>query len=421
MKPSKSRVHATMNKKTVLLISPNFPPINNSPSKRGGCFAKYLPAYGWRVIVIAAWPDREQHSDPDYVQKMPTDVTVYRVPERIPTFRRNSTIAKIALSLWPQVFPLSWYLSAYGTLRKILRDHHVDIIWATFPFASPLTLAYGAYREFKIPWVADFRDVYEQFRAPTGVFMRRIGVFYERKQVRTAGAVTTVSPGLANILMRRHGREVNVIHNGFDPDDFIARIHAHTNKFTITYTGALIGAKKQRLATFVAALKQFASHPNVTPGDVLCDVYGCNDRAVSECVRLCDLPVGGLLRVNERVSREQCVHLQQSSTILLSLADPKMQGIMTGKIFDYLRAYRPILSVPRDNDCIDQVLRQTQAGLSLSTVNEIADQLLYWYRQWKTTGSVEYHGVPSEIEKYSRRTQAEQLAVVFDDVIKSGH
>ena len=67
---------------------------------------------------------------------------------------------------------------------------------------------------------------------------------------------------------------------------------------------------------------------------------------------------------------------------LLHLAHGGQKGIMTGKIFEYLGARRPILFILGDNDCEDALLKEIQAGVICRNTEEAAAQLLRWYRQW---------------------------------------
>ena len=74
--------------------------------------------------------------------------------------------------------------------------------------------------------------------------------------------------------------------------------------------------------------------------------------------------------------------------------------------------------MPNDGDCIDQLLRETNAGVNCSTVEEIAAQLRKWYLEWKATGTVAYQGTEEAIMKYSCKEQASQLAKLLDGIVR---
>ena len=120
-----------------------------------------------------------------------------------------------------------------------------------------------------------------------------------------------------------------------------------------------------------------------------------------------------LIEVHPRVPYKEMVRLQQQAAVLLLLSCAETPGVMTGKIFDYLAARRPVLDVP-GGDVTKALLLETGAGASGGTPEEIAAILLEWYKEWKRTGTVPYHVRAEKVGQYSRRQQAGQLAAVFD-------
>ena len=108
--------------------------------------------------------------------------------------------------------------------------------------------------------------------------------------------------------------------------------------------------------------------------------------------------------------------MQQNSTVLLLFTHPHEKGVLTGKVFDYLGAGRPILAVPDDHGDVTALLRRTGAGVTASTVEEITQVLATWYNQWKAGGHIELTRNPDEIQRYSRRNQARRLAGILEEI-----
>jgi hypothetical protein len=98
---------------------------------------------------------------------------------------------------------------------------------------------------------------------------------------------------------------------------------------------------------------------------------------------------------------------------LLLLAHRHDKGLMTSKVFEYLGAGRPILSIPSDGDVIDALLSETGAGASASTAEEVGRILLEYYREWRDGGRVGCRGDSRAIARYTRRSQAARLAEVL--------
>jgi glycosyltransferase involved in cell wall biosynthesis len=239
----------------------------------------------------------------------------------------------------------------------------------------------------------------------------------EKAYLRNAAKIITVSDHLADILRRRHGIRAEIIPNGFDPEDYDETVQTsspRSSKFSLTYAGALLLPQRDPRPVAEALLRLFNTGL-IDPKEVSLDLYGVDKVQVARA-----LERGGLekmVKVHDRISTSQCVDVLRSSTVLLLLTHGGEKGIMTAKIFEYLAARRPILSVPKDRDCVDALLRETNAGVSCDSVEEIADVLLKWYREWCRTGTVCCCSKREVVAKYSREKQTERLSALLQECI----
>ena len=97
-------------------------------------------------------------------------------------------------------------------------------------------------------------------------------------------------------------------------------------------------------------------------------------------------------------------------------SEPRAKGLLTGKLFEYLASGRPILCIgPEDGDAA-QLLKETQAGVTVGFDNkekmkEVIKDLYQKYLE---------DGLPSneskEIEKYSRRALAGAYGKLLDRI-----
>ena len=108
---------------------------------------------------------------------------------------------------------------------------------------------------------------------------------------------------------------------------------------------------------------------------------------------------------------------EQEATILLLLPVVRSKGFIPAKLFEYLGAARPILSIHGQGDVVEQLLNETQAGVAAAEANQIADIVLRSYRQWEQTGSVCYHGLAEQIARYTHRGMAQKFAAVLNEVV----
>lgn len=403
--------------KRVLLIAFYFPPRNNIACYRSGCFAKFLPQHGWLPTVLCQdWPTDRPDSDPDFVGALPDSVEVHRIssPPENGLYQRV-LLRKLAPYLWPHRAPILWWREARARLHSLLATNCFDVVWATSDPLTPLALASEASRRARIPWVADIRDCLNVqafgswYKRP---FFRR----QERRLCRQADSVVTVSEGLAEALRALTGRAINVIPNGFDPSLLPAEKLPPARLFTILYAGTLVLGRQDPVP--LARALEICFQRGLIPRDQTELLFlGTNQQSVRRTLGALfeSIPVRVLPQVNHRAA----LALQSQASVLLLLAHAAERGIMTGKVFDYLAAGRPILAVPDDRDTTARLLRTTGAGVALTDVESIVRQLSAWYRLWRSNPFFTTQRREEEISVFSRFRQTGQLASLLNQVASS--
>ena len=84
---------------------------------------------------------------------------------------------------------------------------------------------------------------------------------------------------------------------------------------------------------------------------------------------------------------------------------------MTTKFYEALGCEKPILCTPSDSEELAQTIRQTNAGLASSNINEIKAFILDKYHEWQQNGFT--HQAVINKEQFSREKQAEQFEQLF--------
>ena len=143
------------------------------------------------------------------------------------------------------------------------------------------------------------------------------------------------------------------IENGCDFDDFAGLEHHASPRFRITHAGSFFGRRDPR--PFLTA---FADSGLDAVARFVGD-FRAADREWAETLGL-----GDRLELHEFAPRRRALELQRDSEALLLLipeAGGRGKGVLSGKVFEYLAAERPILAVraagrrrrgadPRDGD-----------------------------------------------------------------------
>jgi glycosyltransferase involved in cell wall biosynthesis len=400
--------------KNVLLLAFYFPPRNHIASYRSGCFAKFLPENGWLPTVVCEdWPADRPDYDPHFVGIIPPEVEIHRVPNPpLSGFYERFVLRKIAPYIWPQRMPYRWWQSARARILALRRSKRFDAVWATSDPLVPMTLAAEAAEAEGIPWVADIRDSFNVQRMGSW-YKRPFFARQERHLTARADRVVAVSEGLAGGLGCRIGQEVTVIPNGFDETLLPEEPPPPTPCFTIVYAGNLVWPHRNPAPLFEAV--ELCLKRNLIPKDrIEIQFYGA-DAAVLERAFpgvLTRLPV----KVLPRIPHQAMLRVLMASSVLLLLAHPLEKGVLTGKVFDYLAARRPILAVPDDHGETAALLRRTGAGAACTGVEDILRQLIQWHDLWQAGADTTATRNETEIARFSRRTQTKQLAGILDQI-----
>jgi hypothetical protein len=409
--------------KNVLLISLQYYPHNTPCSHRIHSFARHLPKYGFRPTILcmnwnrAAYvgiPYFEEWYDPDLEGR-----DVCRT-ERLVCPHPHRMCALFRSNLMPFCWPPEFARRLLKRAAELHREENYDVVLATSPARLPLGVASRLARATGIPWVADFRDISDEISVRySNEFFRRArrylnqhhwAIHLEKKICRTASAVVTVSSPLAEVLRKRCRRDVRVVLNGYEPSDFADIPVERPTVFTMVYAGTVTPARNP--APLFDALDILLTHNRISARDFRLYFYGKSTLALASQVR--GRPCEDIIACCGRLARNRTLALLKNSTVVLQLAHANDSGIFTSKVFEYLGARRPILSIPHDRGVVDALLCETRAGVSATTPNEIADIVAEYYREWRTHGQVRYDASSTAIARYTRDEQTSRLACVLD-------
>ena len=118
-----------------------------------------------------------------------------------------------------------------------------------------------------------------------------------------------------------------------------------------------------------------------------------------------------------RVSHEKAIAYQQKAQVLLLLIPnvTKAEGILTGKIFEYLMAKRPILAIGPETGDLATLLKDTRAGVVVDYAHE--ERLtLEIEKQYKAYREGSLQVTPVNIAKFHRRELTKKLASLLKNI-----
>jgi len=425
----------------VLVISYYFPPVNHIAAQRAEAFQKYFPSHGIEPIIATrhwsagdrSWYDYFAGNRSEFRVEEQQEGTVLRIPFRgSPAYHRARSLGRpvhqayiLANTIFGNPQPeIEIFRDFYPVLRRYLEEEPVDLIVATFQPASVLKLGDALSRDTGIPWVADFRDVWNPaaFGSSDSANNRRqafLNRYQERhfaKWLRSASLVSAVNqPIIDRISSFVPVKRSVVVTNGFEEELFDKVRGREANKFTISIVGTLYA--EHDLSVMLDGLNGFLK--DKSPDEVELKFVGAGAISETEEILRSSLPAP-FLNISGRIPHEDAVRELKSAHVLYYVGWKGYKGMTPGKIFDYLGAKRNVLIAPSDRDTMEKIVTETGAGVTADTVDEFVSVLENWFREWRSTGEVSYGGDDENIAFYTRENQTAILARELRNLIAKG-
>ena len=125
------------------------------------------------------------------------------------------------------------------------------------------------------------------------------------------------------------------------------------------------------------------------------------------------------MEYNDYVPLNQVPDILHNASILLVLsnnaATSGAHGIMTTKFFEALGVEKPVLCVRSDEECLAQVIKETNAGLAATNVEQVKEFISDKYAEWKTNGFTRQPVNQEAKKRFTRQYQSEQIEHLIYD------
>lgn len=369
----------------ILIVCPYFPPENVIAAIRIAKFAQHWAEAGHDVKVLARTAVQEGLDVPSH-----RNLEVIRVRDPLTraaqvSVRLSSThgyrsfrgalagrVKSLVKSLaWPDVY-FPWSVRAWGTSRRSLLRPDV-VVASTGPFSS-LLLGSALARRYHARFVVDYRDMlatgpyYEH-----GRLRRALDLRFERFAASNASLIAGVSQNMVDEIKSLHARPTILITNGYDPKDFEALSYEPTSsRLHIVHCGTFYPGIRDASPLFRALRLLLDSDPTL---EVSVDLYGRNvDGALASAS---SENVAHLVNFHGSVGHDESLRVQAQADLLLLVLwnDPREIGVLSGKLFEYIGAQRPILMLGLESGDAASIIRENDLGLASNDAHAIRDYL----------------------------------------------
>lgn len=458
--------------KKVLIITYYWPPGGGAGVQRWLKFVKYLPEFNWQPVIFTPENGEMPVTDNSLLKDIPKGTEVIRtkiwepysiykkfigagnekintgfltekkkpgLAEKVSVWMRGNFFIPDARCFW--IKPSVKFLSSY------LEKNKIDAIVSTGPPHSMHLIAMEISEKFNIPWVADFRDPWTNIDYYKDLMLTAYADAnhhkLERQVVTKATRVVVVGKTMKEDFEKQYNRKVEVITNGYDSDDVgtgagsrqsaIGSLQSEAesrhdaagsrqleqlklvNHFVIAHVGTLVRSRNpealwKAIAATVKTNSEFA-------GLLQIRLTGKVDIAVRNSLQ--DSGLEKFVTYIDYLPHDQVICEQQQASVLLLVLNntPNAKGILTGKLFEYLAARRPILCIgPPDGDAAE-IINETKSGqtINFNDQSEMDLAIADLYSKFKS-GTLNVKG--SGVEKYSRKALTGEMVKVLEGLLK---
>jgi len=368
--------------KRVLIISPNFPPINAADMHRVRQSLPYFSELGWEPVVLTV--------DEKYVEAYSTDpLLLYTIPAGI-------EIHKVAA--WDVSRTRKFGLGALGMRsythlkrkgNELLKGRHFDLVY--FSTTAFHVMALGPYwnKRFGVPFILDIQDPWRNDfyldkpaseRPPKFFIAYNIDKYLEARTVPRTAGIISVSQGYCDTFMQRYpsiqSHQCRVIPFGAAARDMdIMRQHISRSsivtfspdKINIVYIGR--GGHDMRFALdiiFTAFVKGRQTDPDLFSRihfwfiGTSYAVAGTGRQTIVQVAK--DHGVEeNVTEIPDRIPYFDTLSLLQQADILL-VPGSTDTNYTASKIYPYILARKPLLAVFHRKSSVLKVLEDTEYG-----------------------------------------------------------
>lgn len=415
-----------------LIISAYYPPWQASGSVRPAMLAKYLVKYGHECTVLTIGLNSIPQKDDNFI-KMNDGIITVRVPLQViipyglytndrknPNFL-HKVIRKLTTYWTPDVF---YYWSIKAAKEYIKAPPIIpDVVFSTaLPFSMHIAGSLVS-KEFNATWIADFRDLW--IDNPYAVMKEGLAKKlrnHQNKVLDSANLVTCISDKMSDALKKSLTGKIRLstLANAFDDEEFRNVICNRKNNkdiFTFLYTGRLYEGYRDLVSLFEALDKLLRDF--VIKNIKIRIVYAGPDGNVL-LDQASKYNLQNLVVNMGFVSRRKSLELQKNADVLLlSIGKGKESDAMvvTGKVFEYFAAKRPILAFGYTEGDLAQLLNTTGAGkiFSPEDFHGISYIVENWLLEFQRTGTINYKGDYEKVMQHSWDYRIKELLSMIDN------
>ncbi len=426
--------------KKVLIITYYWPPAGGPGVQRWLKFVKYLRDFGIEPVVYKPSNPHYPLKDNSLMEEIPEGITIleHKIFEPyflagffsrkhtstissgiIPAEGKQSFLQKFLLYIRGNFFipdaRKAWVKPSVKYLSEYIRNNNVEIVITTGPPHSIHLIGLNLIKNSEIKWIADFRDPWTQIGYHKKLKLVDSSELkhknLEQSVLNNATHIITTSYTTREEFEKQTITPITVITNGYDEDRSEAR--ARDSNFSLAHIGSLLSGRDPK--NLWKILGELTRENTSFKRDLRLKLVG----TVSEEV-VASIKREGLidnLELIGYVPHSEAISIQQSSQVLLliEINSSDTRGIIPGKLFEYMAAKRPILSIGPEKWDVERILNETGSGnyFNYNNKEDLKHRIMAYYELYLKNN---LRSESRNIEKYTRRNLTGRLAQLLKEV-----
>ncbi|MCI1946303.1 methyltransferase domain-containing protein [Clostridium luticellarii] len=436
-------------RKKVLIISYIFPPLGGSGVQRTLKFVKYLRDFDYEPIVVTVLCSEFMPRDDSLLYEIPEDVQIVRIEDTVGCSRYYKDFVDLyggivkdnylidqyeikLLELQDNFEKLAfvtdtnavWAMEVLDKIGDIVDFDGIDLIYSTSGPYSDHVIGYYLKERYEKPWISDFRDEWTNnpyFVLDDQSLLYKMQRKMEGNILKYADVILTVS----EMSMENYIEEFNLdqnriktITNGYDEADFedVFIGNRKNDKFTVIFNGSLYLQIVPYY--FIIALNELIEEKSIQKDKIDVEFVGKIEENILN--RIVELDKYGIVSIKNYMSHMESLKNAGKADLLLLIIgkDSRLKSVYTGKVFEYLRLCRKIMSLSPEGSLVEKLIEKTHRGknFEIDDIQGMKQYILEIYEKWKY-GQLGELKMDSKISRYERRKLTEVLTTVFDGVI----
>lgn len=409
----------------VLIIAYHFPPCAGSSGLlRSEKFSRYLPDFGWEPVILVPHPRAYEAVDSNSSRRVEaTVIRTFALDAKKHLSFRNSYSDWTALpDRW-----VAWIFGAIPAGLWAVRRHGIKAMFSTFPISTAILIGLVLHRLARIPWVVDLRDSMTEDDYPKDPRTRKVRRWIERQAMRHASCVIFTAASTKKMYLDRYPEltpeKCILIPNGYDEADFQSLCFSSPEdqvskkQLRLLHTG-LIYPEERDPMPFFRALSRLKREGRIGATSLKVVLRAAGSEGLFQ-KSIEDLGITDIVELLPHVPYQQALQECADSDGLLLFQAANCDHQIPAKAYEYLRLGKPIFALTSLTGDTAALLNEVGGAtiVNLAKEEDIYRGLPHFLAALRS----KTHALPQakEIQRYSRKSQAKDLAHVLDHVTQA--